>query len=52
MTAMSLRGISLGFIIFLVAASAVVAEQAAAGESKLPDDVPSAIRLTMRNSRW
>jgi hypothetical protein len=48
MTAMSLRGISLG----LVVASAVVAEQAAAGESKLPADVPSATRLFNCDFNW
>ncbi len=52
MTAMSLRGISLGFRCLLVVASAVVAAQAAAGERKLLGDVPPAIRLFNCDFNW
>ena len=52
MTAMSLRGISLGLGGLLAVASAVVAAQAAAGEPKLPDDVPPAIRLFNCDFNW
>ena len=46
------RGISLGFGGLFVVASAVVAEQAAAGEPKLPADVPPAIRLFNCDFNW